>query len=234
MTGCASSLEKRAVAIKAVAAHTITERKAAVDQVIASSKTAFAADQKLALEARLGRALAPADQPALQKLIDASNRRLQVWGELKLQKDTMDTYFDTAFGENQKRAERIGAWKTGIGVSGITAGIGATVLLAASPQNAVLAGALSGFAGGVAGMNSVFDNNGYSREQIAALETTVAQQYAVQSKQLKIVSLLLLALDPATTDAKFQEEVDRVESALRELRSLSLTLRIPSVTPKAG
>ena len=171
------------------------------------------------------------DQNAsLEKLIES---RLAIYRDLKDQKIGLDERFKITFDDNKERAEKIGQWKTGIGVGGLASGIAGTVLLAASPANAVWVAAFSGVAGGVAGINSVLDNNGYSREQIAALEATVARQYAVVSAKIKLSSLLSLAVEPSTTPVEWQTELQLQEGAIGELRALAFVLNIPTVPTTA-
>jgi hypothetical protein len=153
---------------------------------------------------------------------------------LQKQKDELDAKFSVCFDENQHRADKIGAWKTGIGIGGVAAGVTAAALTAASPANAVWVIVFSGCAGSVAGMNGVFDNNGFSREQIAALETTVAQEYAKVSAAIDLEVLLSIAVDQNTTSEKWQTELSKRESALIQLQALALTLRIPTGASKAA
>ncbi|MCW5556096.1 MAG: hypothetical protein KIS67_28565 [Verrucomicrobiae bacterium] len=165
-----------------------------------------------------------------------ATRRLEAYERLQKEKSALDTKFSVAFDDNQAQAAKIGRWKTGIGISGIASGIAASALIVASPANAVWVSVLSGYAGGVAGMNSVFDNNGYSREQIAALETTVVQEYAAVSAEINLEVLFALANDVATTSEKWLEELGKQNRAMTRLRALALTLKIPtgsSQTPPA-
>jgi len=218
LSACGTSNKARSRAVQTAAHPAIVRSSSYIDSEVKLAKAALSG---VAANAALG-------SPAALE-VEAANSRIESWAELKRQKDALDAFFNVSFDENQKRAQRIGAWRAGIGVGGLVAGIAGTVLLAANPANAVWAGALSGFAGGVAGINGVFDNNGYSREQIAALETAVARQYAEKSKDIKLETLLMYAKDTQISQDVWSAELSKQEAAIIELRALALTLRIPTV-----
>lgn len=158
--------------------------------------------------------------------------RLETYARLQKEKNDLDAKISSIVAVNEEFAKDVGALRTSIGVAGVAAGITATALIAASPANAVWVAAFAGFAGGVAGMNTVFDNNGYSREQVAGLETAVIQRYAAASKALRLGVLFEIANDPTSTPAAWIKELETQEQALAELRALALTLKVPLGPPK--
>jgi len=212
--GCTTG---RVAAINAAAAPIAADLNSSVQDAVNNAKTGYAAKAGAAV----GMHVAVASQPDV-------DGRLKAYEKLQTEKNDLDAKFSVAFDSKQHGAETIGRWKTGIGISGIAAGIGAAALVAASPANAVWVTICSGYAGGVAGMNSVFDNNGYSREQIAALETTVAQQYAKVSADIRLVTLFILASDPTTTSDNWLKELEKQEAAMTQLQALAMTLNIPT------
>jgi hypothetical protein len=214
-TGC-STVGSRVRAINAAAAPVAADLNASVITAVSAARTAA-----------LGRIGALAAGAAVATANDI-NQRLDAYEKLQTEKNDLDAKFSVVFDENQHRSLRIANTKTAIGITGIAAGIGAAALIVASPANAVWVSIFSGYAGGVAGMNSVFDSNGYSREQIAALETTVAQQYASASADIRLVTLYTLASSPTTTGDQWLKELETQEAAMTKLRALAMTLNIPT------
>jgi hypothetical protein len=172
--------------------------------------------------AKRGGGVAPADQ---QK-IDSRAARYQ---ELALAKAEAETSMGLIFKENSAKAERINTTRRWLGLSGIAAGVGAAALTVASPANAVWIAAFSGFAGSIAGLNLVMDNNGFSVALISQLENAAIEEASQIYNELSLSALASMVSDPTITEAAFIAEATKQEKLINRLKLLLLKLNVPAV-----
>lgn len=219
-TGCATS-GGRVAAIRSASAWELQQRNWETDAEITLAKAKLSARLDAAVRSSH---LAPDIATQTEAVMDA---RLAAYKRLQGQKDDLDTQFSHTFQQNAKSANTISYVKTGIGVSGVASGVAAAALVVASPANAVWVSVFAGYAGAVSGINNIFDNNGISREQIAGLETTVAQQYLTVSAGISLATLFDYASDETVSQTDWLTELQKDEANIQKLQGLALVLGIP-------
>ena len=156
------------------------------------------------------------------------NQRLDRIAGLEKRKVALDYDFRKTYKELRGEANTYGRGKFWLGTGGLCAGIAAAALTAASPANAVWIAALSGLAGGVAGMNTLSEDTGFSKKQIVAIQTDVFKEYTEAYSAITLGTLYALA-DANATDEDFKNTYNSVEAALQKAEALLLKLEIPAV-----
>ena len=92
-----------------------------------------------------------------------------------------------------------------------------------SPANAVWIAVLSGYAGGISGMNTFREKNGLSRQQLAQLSSSAVREFNEVNIQINFGELTICAVtvtpgcDPGVWERKYAEQqalVSRLQGIL--------------------
>ena len=176
--------------------------------------------------------------PGILTVADAEilKARLDSLADLKKQKAEIDARFLMLSQINLGKAEKIGLLGTGLGWSGLFAGVGAAALTVASPANAVWIAVLSGYAGGIAGMNTILENNGLSRSQLAQLASSAVREFNEVNIQINFGELTICAVtmtpgcDPGVWERKYAEQ----QALVSRLQGILYSLNVPLLAGADG
>jgi hypothetical protein len=162
--------------------------------------------------------------------------RLDSLAELKKQKAEIDARFQMLSQINLGKAEKLGLLGTGLGWSGLFAGVGAAALTVASPANAVWIAVLSGYAGGIAGMNTILENNGLSRQQLAQLAASAVREFNEVNIQINFGELTICAvtMTPSCDSGVWERKFAEQQALVSRLQGLLYGLDIPLLAAEQG
>lgn len=164
--------------------------------------------------------------------VEVLKARLDSLNELKKQKAEIDSRFQMLSEQNLGKADRIGLVRTGLGWSGLFAGVGAAALTAASPANLVWIAVLSGYAGGIAGMNSVMENNGLSRTQLAQLSASAVREFNEVNIQINFGELAICGVTTGAgcNGSEWERKFAEQQALVSRLQGILYGLDIPTLT----
>lgn len=157
--------------------------------------------------------------------------RLDSLSELKKQKAEIDARFQLISQQNLGKADRIGYFRTGLGWSGLFTGVGAAALTVASPANAVWIAVLSGYAGGIAGMNTILENNGLSRTQIAQLAASAVREFNEVNIKINFGELTICAVTSSEgcTNSDWERRFAEQQALVSRLQGILYGLNVPTL-----
>jgi len=125
------------------------------------------------------------------------------------------------------QADRRTQFTVGTSLAGIASGLTATVLLVASPANAVWASGFAGFSTGVLGFQSQMYEEGYSRQTIARIyEATMNKMVAAYEEYGTNYSALEKGIDDLEPD-KWNEHLSLASGAIVKLHAASVFVPLP-------
>lgn len=154
--------------------------------------------------------------------------RLEQITRMRVDAETIYQTFLARMKELGEKGNDLGRGEFWLGMGGLTAGIAAAALTVASPANAVWIAALSGFAGGVAGMKTLAKDSGFTKAQIVAMQQTAYDDFVQTYADLNFGQLYTLLDANAQNDA-WNREVGAVQGKVNTLKAKYIKLFIPTV-----
>ena len=166
--------------------------------------------------------------------VEILKARLDSLSDLKKQKAQIDARFQLVSEQNAGKANRIGYYRTALGWSGVFTGIAAAALTVASPANAVWIAVLSGYSGGIAGMNTVLDNNGLSRTQVAQLAASAVKEFNEVSTSINFGELTVCAVSTGNgcSNADWEKKFAEQQLLVMRLQGILFALNVPTLSTK--